>query len=113
MCKKVTIIFGAAVIGLICIYFKFSLPAMETFVFAFVLAAFPLLVCYAFGSERKHRRIGELAMQKNMLTEEEVVSIILSQKKCTSKFGEIAIREKYLSHFEVDSLLSEQSALIA
>ena len=91
MCKHIKLYLIVVIIGIICFYNIYSLPASETLLFGFIFTAFPLLVCYAFTS-CKTRKIGELAMQKNWLTEEEVFHILLYQRKYTYKFGEIAIR---------------------
>lgn len=112
MCKRIKFYLILVIIGMISLYNIYSLPASETLLFALIFTAFPLLVCYAFTS-CKSRRIGELAMQKDWLTEEEVINILLYQRKYTHKFGEIAIREKYLSPVKVEKLLIEQSALFA
>lgn len=112
MCKNIKFYLIFVIIGIICLYNIYSLPALETLLFTFIFTAFPLLVCYSFTS-CKTRRIGELAMQKDWLTEDEVINILLYQRKYTQKFGEIAIREKYLSPIKVEKLLIEQSALFA
>ncbi len=61
--------------------------------------------------QQKHRpRIGELAMQWNMLSDRDIRTI-LQWKDLGKKFGERALLLGYLSRFELMALLGKQRKL--
>ncbi len=55
-------------------------------------------------------RIGELAAKRGLLTHEESQRILECQVNCADKFGEIAVRENYITETQLERLLTEAGA---
>lgn len=91
----------------------FLMRAMESdvtftvFDLATVTVVFALFFVLYFRELRKALRIGELAAKKGLLTTEEVEIIIACQSDCSDKFGEIAVRENYLTETQLTRLISD------
>lgn len=59
---------------------------------------------------RRHVRLGELAREKQLLTDEQIDKIVEVQKRTELKFGEAAVQIGLLDEAQVDDLLVEQKA---
>jgi hypothetical protein len=56
---------------------------------------------------RKPLRIGELAAKKGLLTLAESKRILECQGNCDDRFGEIAVRENFITETQLERLLTE------
>jgi hypothetical protein len=63
--------------------------------------------------EKEHmlQKIGQLAMSKKWLSPDEVRQIMFCQKAAEAKFGQVAVKRNFLTHTQVESLLSLQEGL--
>lgn len=72
-----------------------------------VTVVFVMFFVLYFREIRKPQRIGQLATKKGLLTSDEVEKIIACQSECSDRFGEIAVRENYLTEKQLTRLISD------
>jgi hypothetical protein len=65
-----------------------------------------------FIQKKNTLKIGELTKAKGWLTEDDINRILIIQEDSYERFGEIAVREKYLSKEQVEGLLKVQNGYI-
>ena len=57
---------------------------------------------------RNNLMTGECAQRKGCLTDDDILRVLVIQEDTCERFGEIAVKEEYLTREQADDLLREQ-----
>ncbi|PNX47572.1 MAG: hypothetical protein BV456_10830 [Thermoplasmata archaeon M8B2D] len=111
MKEKVILAFVLVCLGLF--GFRGILPEVPIlgFIVLFIIAGL-IGSYYHFNYSKNKRKTGSIAVSKGWLSPDEVKEIVYCQKYEGEKFGEVAIQRNFLTTQQVDSILEIQTTLV-